>query len=115
MDLFIVRSKLNNCDDLNWFFKSKIMNIAILPARSGSQELKIKTLKTLTVSRWYLINIAKKSGIFEKIFITTDNLLIKKNFKKYGATDYILRSNKLSDNNTITKTVIEDAIKKFEI
>ena len=91
------------------------MNIAILPARSGSQRIKNKNFKNFDGKPMisYPINIAKKSGIFEKIFITTDNSLIKKNFKKYGATDYILRSNKLSDNNTITKTVIEDAIKKI--
>ena len=91
------------------------MNIAILPARSGSKRIKNKNFKLFAGQPMisYPINIAKKSGLFEKIFISSDNPKIKHKYKKFGATDFILRPRRLSDDHTVTKPVIEHAIKQI--
>ena len=62
------------------------MNIAIIPARSGSKRIKNKNLinffgKPLI---YYSINLAKKSGLFDKIIVSTDSKEIKKISKLWG-------------------------------
>jgi len=89
------------------------MNIAILPARSGSKRIKNKNFKLFAglpmIS--HPIKIAKKTNLFDKIYISSDNPKILKLYKSYGATDFILRPKNLSGDNTVTKPVIEHAIK----
>lgn len=91
------------------------MNIAIFPARSGSKRIKNKNFKFFAGKPMiqHSIEVAKKSKLFNKIFISTDNPKISTKYKKYGATDFILRPKNLSDDNTITKPVIEHAIKEI--
>lgn len=91
------------------------MNIAIFPARSGSTRIKNKNFKLFANKPMieHSIKIAKDSKLFDKIIISTDKNNISKLYKKYGASDYIKRPKNLSDNNTITKPVIQHAIRNI--
>ena len=56
------------------------------------------------------IQALKKSKLFDKIFVSTDNKLIANTAKKFGAEIPFIRSRNLSDDYTPTLPVIKDAI-----
>ncbi len=92
------------------------MNIAIIPARGGSKRIKKKNIKIFfkrPMISW-AINSLKKSKLFDKIFVSTDNVEIAKIAKRYGAEVPFIRSKKLSDDITPTLPVIRDAILKLK-
>tara|TARA_B110000483_G_scaffold227029_1_gene288390 strand:- start:2117 stop:2800 length:684 start_codon:yes stop_codon:yes gene_type:complete len=76
------------------------MNIAIIPARIGSQRLLKKNIKSFfgkpIIS--YAIIQAKKSKLFDKILVSTDSIKIKKIAETFGAEVPYLRPKKLSNN-----------------
>ena len=67
--------------------------IALIPARSGSERLKNKNILKLGNKPliYYTIQSAKKSKIFDKIFVSTDSVKYKKISEKYGADVDFLR------------------------
>ena len=75
------------------------MNIAIIPARSGSKRLLNKNIKNFNgkpiIS--YVIKIAQDAKIFDKILVSTDSKKIKKIAEKYGAEVPYLRAKSLSN------------------
>ena len=91
------------------------MTICIIPARSGSKRIKNKNIKLFNgkpiIS--HAINLAKKSGLFKRIIVSTDSKKIAKIARKYGAEVPFLRSKRLSDDYTNTAEVLIDAIKKI--
>jgi len=76
------------------------MNIAIIPARIGSQRLVKKNIKFFFGKPmiFYAILQAKKSKIFDKILVSTDSIRIKKIAESYGAEAPYLRPKNLSNN-----------------
>ncbi len=92
------------------------MNLAIIPARSGSTRLKNKNILNFhgkPMIAW-TIEAAKKSNIFDYILVSTDSKKISTISKKYGAKVPFLRDKKLSDNFTSVHDVSYDAILKLE-
>ncbi len=91
------------------------MTICIIPARSGSKRLKNKNIKKFygkpIIS--YAIKIAKSSGLFNKIVVSTDSKKISNIAKKYGAEVPFLRSKKLSNDFASTSEVLIDCIKQI--
>lgn len=91
------------------------MNIAIIPARGGSKRIPRKNIKLFhgrpIIS--YSIEAALKSGLFEKVIVSTDNEEIKSISEKYGAIVPFKRPKKLSDDFTGTHEVIKHAVKKL--
>jgi pseudaminic acid cytidylyltransferase len=89
------------------------MIIAIIPARGGSQRIKRKNIKKFFSKPilYWTIKILKKSNLFDKIIVSTDDLQIKKISQQLGINQIIDRPKNLSDNITATKPVIEHAIK----
>ena len=93
------------------------MNIAIIPARSGSKRIKTKNINNFlgqpVIS--YAINNLKKSKIFKHIFVSTNNSEIAKISINYGAEIPFFRPNSLSDDHTpivkVIKHFIEELIK----
>ena len=88
------------------------MNIAIIPARSGSKRIKNKNIKLFKnkpiIS--YAIKTCINSKIFDKIYVSTDSEKIAKIAKKNGA-DIIIREKKyLSNNHTPVTEVIKNDI-----
>jgi len=75
------------------------MNIAIIPARSGSKRILNKNTKLFfgfPIIYWSL-KAAKESKIFDKIIVSTDSKRIAEIAKKYGAEIPFLRPKKYSN------------------
>lgn len=88
------------------------MNIAIIPARSGSKRIPRKNIKTFCGKPIiaYAINAAKESGLFEYIVVSTDDEEIAQIAREYGALTPFMRPSKLADDYTKTASVISHAI-----
>lgn len=91
--------------------------IAIITARGGSKRIKNKNLINFfgkpLIS--YSILAAKKTKIFDEIFVTTDSLKIKSVAEKYGASVPYLRNKKLSNDFAGTHEVVQDMILKLNL
>ncbi len=91
------------------------MSICIIPARSGSKRIKNKNIKTINgiplIGR--TIKIAKRSGLFKRIIVSTDCKNIAVIAKKFGAEVPFIRDKKLSNDYTPTFKVLIDAVKKI--
>lgn len=90
------------------------MDIAIIPARSGSKRIKNKNIRSFKKKPliYYSIKAAQKSKLFKDIFVSTDCKKIAKIAQKYGAKVPFLRPKKLSDDFTSTQSVIRHFLKK---
>jgi N-acylneuraminate cytidylyltransferase len=62
-------------------------NFALIPARGGSKRIPNKNIKPFAGRPLiaHSINAAQESGIFERIFVSTDNIEIAEIAKQYGA------------------------------
>lgn len=91
--------------------------IAIITARGGSKRIKNKNLINFfgkpLIS--YSILAAKKTKIFDDIYVTTDSLRIKSVAEKYGASVPYLRNKKLSNDFAGTQEVVQDVIVKLNL
>ena len=93
------------------------MNIAIIPARSGSKRIKNKNTK-LFLKRpllFYSIKLALKSKIFKKVIVSTDSNRIAKLANSYGAEVPFIRPKNISDDYTITSKVLLHAVKTIDV
>lgn len=90
--------------------KNKI--IAMIPARIGSQRLKKKNLALINKKPLieYVIESAKKTKIFDKIYINSDSQIFKKIAKKNNI-DFYLRNKKFGSSNTKSDEVVFDFLK----
>ena len=78
---------------------SKNNCIAIITARGGSKRIKNKNILNFFGKPMiaYSIEAAKKTKLFDQIYVSTDSLKIKKISEKFGAIVPFLREKKLSD------------------
>ncbi len=90
-------------------------SIAVIPARGGSKRIPRKNIKPLggKPAIAYPIELALKSGIFEKVIVSTDDPEIAEVSRFYGAETPFVRSAELSNDFTVTVDVIADAIQKL--
>tara|TARA_B100001250_G_scaffold412146_1_gene442604 strand:+ start:878 stop:1600 length:723 start_codon:yes stop_codon:yes gene_type:complete len=90
--------------------------ICIIPARGGSKGLKLKNLQKVNNKPlvYYPIKAAIKSGVCDKICVSTDSLKIANISKKYGAEVPILRKKKFSKDLTTTELTLQNALIEFE-
>lgn len=81
----------------------------MIPARIGSERLKYKNLSMLNKKPliYYAINSAKKSKVFDKIFLNSDNIIFKKISDRYNV-EFYLRKKKYGSSNTKSDTVVND-------
>lgn len=88
------------------------MNIAIIPARGGSKRIPRKNIKDFCgkpmIAR--AIEVAKASGLFEHIIVTTDDAEISYISKAWGAEVPFVRPAELADDYTPTVPVVAHAI-----
>ena len=86
---------------------------AMIPARIGSSRLKKKNLALLDGKPliYYAIESAKRSKVFDKIYINSDDEIFKKVAEKYGVNFY-LRPKKLGGSSIKSDQVVLDFIKK---
>jgi len=88
------------------------MNIALIPARGGSKRIPRKNIKNFLnkpIIGWS-IELALKSGCFDKVIVSTDDKEIAEIAKHYGAEVPFMRSEELSDDHTVLSSVISDAL-----
>lgn len=88
------------------------MTIAIIPARGGSQRIPKKNIKDFCgkpIIAWS-IEAAKKSGLFTKIIVSTDDPDIARIANFYGAETPFIRPADISDDFATTSDVICHAI-----
>ena len=87
--------------------------IAVIPARGGSKRIPKKNIRDFLgkpiIS--YSIEIAKKSKLFERIIVSTDDSEISKIAEQYGAEVPFLRPRNLADDYTGTHDVVGHAVK----
>ncbi|MCB4412107.1 pseudaminic acid cytidylyltransferase [Synechococcus sp. MU1611] len=89
------------------------MNICIIPARGGSKRIPNKNIRLFRgqpILAWS-IQAAKEADCFDSIVVSTDDQNIADIAQKYGAEVPFLRPAELSDDFTLTKEVIQHAIK----
>lgn len=74
--------------------QNRMNNIAIIPARCGSKEIKDKNIKLFNGKPLlsYTIESALQSGIFQEVIVSTDSPIYAEIAKKYGANVPFLRS-----------------------
>lgn len=90
--------------------------IAIIPARSGSKGLKDKNIKLLNGKPLlaHTIICAEQSGMFDKIFVSTDSPRYAEIAMEYGADASFLRSEQNSSDTAGSWDVVREVIKKLE-
>jgi len=85
--------------------------ICIIPARGGSRRIQLKNIKEFhgkpIIS--YPIEIAKESGLFDEIIVSTDSKEIADISRRYGATIHN-RSDEMARDEVGTQKVVGDAI-----
>ncbi|WP_154124368.1 pseudaminic acid cytidylyltransferase [Grimontia hollisae] len=88
------------------------MKVCIIPARSGSKRIPGKNLKAF-IGRpiiAYAIDVAKISGLFDRIMVSTDSEEIASIAKEHGAEVPFLRPADIADDHATTLDVIKHAI-----
>ena len=87
---------------------------AMIPARIGSQRLKFKNLAILNGKPliYYAIKSAKNSGIFDKIYLNSDDKIFSKIAKRYKI-DFYKRNKKLGSSKTKSDSVVSDFMRNF--
>lgn len=89
--------------------------LAMIPARMGSTRLRQKNLALLNNRPMisYAIQAAKESGVFDKIFINSENSIFSDIAIRYGI-DFYQRPNPLGSSETKSDEVINDFFLKNE-
>ncbi len=89
--------------------------VAIIPARGGSKRIPRKNIKDFHGKPLiaYSIEVAQKSGIFEDIYVSTDDKEIASTAQSYGAK-IIKRPQELADDFTGTGDVVKHALSVLE-
>lgn len=86
--------------------------IAIIPARGGSKRIPRKNIKAFFGKPLiaYSIEVARQSGLFEKVIVSTDDEEIAQIAQEYGAEVPFVRPKELSDDFTNTGDVIKHTL-----
>lgn len=89
------------------------MNIALIPARSGSKRLPGKNIRNLNGLPliYYAIESAISAGVFSEIIVSTDSEEIALLAKKFGADVPLLRPHEISLDNSPDIAWVEHALK----
>lgn len=88
------------------------MKLAVIPARGGSKRIPRKNIKSFSgkpMIAWS-IEAAQRTGLFDRIAVSTDDEEIASIARKYGADVPFVRPAELSDDYTGTTPVIAHAI-----
>jgi len=87
-------------------------NIAVIPARGGSQRIPRKNIKLLNGKPLiaYSIETAIETNLFDRIIVSTDDLEIAAVAKEWGAETPFMRPDDLADHFTGTTPVMQHAL-----
>lgn len=92
------------------------MNVCIIPARGGSKRIPRKNIKEFLGKPIiaYAVEAAKKSGLFDRVVVSTDDKEMAEVAECFGAEIPFLRPKELSDDFVGTTPVIAHAIRELE-
>ena len=92
-------------------------SIAIIPARGGSKRIPRKNIKNFYGNPIikYSIDVAKKSGIFDEVMVSTDDNEIAEISKEIGASIPFMRSKETSNDYAIIDDVIKEVITNYRL
>jgi pseudaminic acid cytidylyltransferase len=92
------------------------MNICIIPARGGSKRLPRKNILEFCGKPMiaYAIEVAKKSNVFDRIIVSTDDKEISQIAQNYNYVTVLPRPVQLADDYATTVEVIQHAIGEVE-
>tara|TARA_B100001093_G_scaffold461500_1_gene475992 strand:- start:87 stop:803 length:717 start_codon:yes stop_codon:yes gene_type:complete len=93
--------------------KKKI--IAMIPARYGSQRLKLKNLALLNRKPLisYVINHAREANLFDQIVLNSDSLVFKEIADKYKI-DFFYRNKKYANSKAKSDDVVQNFIENYD-
>lgn len=93
-----------------------MINVAIIPARGGSKRIHKKNIRMFCGKPIiaYSIEAALKSGMFDRVIVSTDDQHIADIANEYGAETPFLRPTALADDHTGTNEVVAHAINALE-
>lgn len=92
------------------------MRIAVIPARGGSKRIPRKNIRDFVgqpLIGWTITNL-RSSGLFDAVFVSTEDSEIAEVAKRFGADVPFFREQSLADDVTGTDEVVADFIAKFE-
>ncbi|MBP7860911.1 pseudaminic acid cytidylyltransferase [bacterium] len=91
------------------------MNLAIIPARRGSKRIANKNVKSFLGKPIiaYSIDVAKESGIFETVMVSTNCPQISEVARNYGADVPFMRSEEASNDHAGLEEVLEEVINSY--
>jgi N-acylneuraminate cytidylyltransferase len=90
--------------------------ILVIPARGGSKRIPRKNIRPFCgkpMIAWPIL-VARESGLFDHILVSTDDAEIAETAVRYGAEAPFRRPKELADDHTPTLPVIAHAINWFE-
>lgn len=90
--------------------------IAIIPARGGSKRIPRKNIKEFVGKPIiaYSIDAVLKSGVFDEVMVSTDDVEIAEISKKYGAKVPFFRSEEMSNDMAMTAPVLVEVLREYE-
>jgi N-acylneuraminate cytidylyltransferase len=91
-------------------------NLAIIPARGGSKRIPQKNIKPFLGKPIiaYSIELARNSGIFSEIMVSTDDESIAEIAREYGADIPFFRGKKTSDDHAILNDVLKEVLYNYQ-
>lgn len=91
------------------------INLAVIPARSGSKGLPGKNIRLLSGKPLlaYTVLAARNSGLFDEIYLSTDSPEYAQIGIEYGASAPFLRSPELATDTAGSFDVVRDALHKY--
>jgi CMP-N,N'-diacetyllegionaminic acid synthase len=94
---------------------NSMKNLAVIPARQGSKGIAYKNIKLLCGKPLivYSIEAAKKSNMFDNIFVSTDSEYYAEIAREAGANVPFLRSVELSGDTASSWDVAREAVRKY--
>lgn len=91
-------------------------NLCIIPARGGSKRIPRKNIKPFMGKPIiaYSIEAALKSGLFDEVMVSTDDLEFAEVARKFGAVVPFLRSEKTANDYAGLTDVIEEVVATYK-
>ncbi|MBD5158513.1 MAG: acylneuraminate cytidylyltransferase family protein [Butyrivibrio sp.] len=91
------------------------MNIAVIPARSGSKGLKDKNIRELGGKPLlaYSVEAALKTGLFDTVHVSTDSAVYADIARRYGADVPFMRTDELSSDNATTWDAMKYVLNEY--
>ena len=91
-------------------------NLCIIPARGGSKRIPHKNIKPFLGKPMlaYSIETAKRSGLFDEIMVSTDDVEIAEVAKQYGANIPFMRSAEKASDFATTADVLKEVLTKYQ-